>query len=88
MKIWEYIAIHECNCTVPGESIEKYIELDANRVMQDVYKMIKNENMLLPEIMRILPPEIQNQIKPGTIYGIINQDVNYFIPKVIRGGKL
>ena len=87
MKIWEYVALYLCDCTVEGENIEKYIQDDPDRVARDTYNLLVESNVDKKQLLRMLPCEMVVQVKGEFIADILTQDVNYFIPNVIKGGK-
>ena len=85
MKVWEYVARYCCDCTIEGESIEKYIEEDPDRVARETYQLLVESKTTKKQLMRLLPWEIQVQIKREFIADILVQDINCFIPRVIKG---
>ena len=85
MRVWEYVARNLCSCIVKNRSIDELIKQDPDSVAREVHYLLVENQVSKEHLVRLLPWEIQKQIKGKYISDVLIQDVNYFVPKVIKG---
>lgn len=85
MRVWEYVARNFCSCILKNGNIDELIRQNPSSVSKEVHYLLVENGVSKEQLIRLLPLEIQKQIKGKYIADILVQDVNYFIPKVIKG---